>query len=126
MAWKATIGDKSMMLDDLSENDFVAACGDHDINWLRLYISPGAHPGALYNLLCIVARKLEVASPDKPQNVKEAVALLKHIEQVSDDLPKAGQTEESHSKGPDDRETTTPSTSTEREGGTPSKHDEPH
>lgn len=126
MAWKATIGDKSMLLDDLSQDDFVAACADHpDVNWLRLYISPGSNPGALYNLLCSVANKLEVASPDKPTNVREAVALLSHIEQVDDDRPKAWTEGGIPFKDQVETETITSSTSTAPEGGTPSEPDAP-
>lgn len=119
MAWKVTFGDKSILLDDLSENDFVAACAEHpDVNWLRLYVSPGSHPGALYSLLCACALRLELPSPDRPKNIKEAVALLAHLEQVEDDLPKAfdeggiplGDTEE-------ETETTTSSTSIVRGDG---------
>lgn len=124
MAWKVTIDDKSILLDDLSEDDFVAATKDfEDINWLKLYISPGVHPGAFYELLKQCAFKLEVPAPSKPKNIKESIALLKHVEQVDDDLPTA------FSEGGlplgdsvDEPVTTTSSTSTERDSGTPKGH----
>lgn len=126
MAWKVTIGEKSILLDDLTENDFVEATKDYpDTTWLRLYMSPGAHPGAFYKLLCACARKLELPSPDKPTNVKESVALLKHVEQVDDDLPKGfseGGIPLEDSEG--ETETTTSSTSTEPDSGPPSEPDE--
>lgn len=119
MAWKVTFGDKSILLDDLSENDFVAACASHpEINWLRLYISPGANPGALYDLLCACAARLEVPSPDRPKNVKESVELLGYIEQVEDDLPKAFDEGGLPLEVTEDAtETTTSSTSTAPEAG---------
>lgn len=90
MAWKVTIEDKSMLLDDLTEQDFVDATKDNpEVTWLRLYVSPGADPAAFYTLLCKCAAKLDVPAPAKPKNIKESVALLKYVEQVEDDLPKA-------------------------------------
>jgi hypothetical protein len=128
MTWKVTIHEKSMLLDDLSENDFVAATQDHpEVSWLRLYTSPAAHPAALYDLLCSCALRMEVPQPERPKNIKESVGLLKHLELVDDDLPTAfdeggiplGGTE-------DETETTSSSTSTEPEAGPPSKPERRH
>lgn len=122
MAWKVTVGDESMLLDDLTENDFIEATKDlPDTTWLRLYMSPGANPAALYKLLCACALKLGVPSPDAPKNIKESVALLQHLEYVDDDLPKAfgegGIPLESTEA--DAQETTTSSTSTAPASGRP-------
>jgi hypothetical protein len=114
MSWKITVGDESMLLDDLSENEFVAIANAYpDCTWLRLYVSPGAHPGALYDLIAACALKMGVAPPARPTSIKESVQLLNHLEQVDDDLPKA------FSEGgiplpdsEDDPETTMSSTST--------------
>lgn len=119
MAWKITFGEKSMLLDDLTEDDFMAACaGLPETNWLRVYNSPASNPTAYYRLLGKVAQKLQVPTPDKPQTVKQTVALLDHIEQVDDDLPnefgEGGIPLEEVAPA-----THTSSTSTEPEGGIP-------
>lgn len=122
MAWKVTIDDKSMLLDDLTENDFIEATKDlADTTWLRLYMSPGANPAALYKLLTACAKKLDVPIPDAPKNIKQSVALLQYIEFVEDDLPKAfGEggipLESTEADAP---ETTTSSTSTAPASGPP-------
>jgi hypothetical protein len=127
MAWKIKIGEKSMLLDDMSQDDFMTAVAEYpDANWLRLYMSPGAHPGAFYNVLCIAARNMEVPSPDRPRTVKDAVDLLKHIEQVDDDLPKTWSEGAVPLEEAVDPETTTSSTSTEPEDGRPSKREQRH
>lgn len=124
MAWKLTIGDKSMLMDDLAPEDLVKACGAHEnVNWLRLYVSPGTHPGALYDLLALVALKLETAAPPRPKNAKEAVALLNHLTQVEDDLPKSFGEGGIPLEAPGDPATTTSSTSTEPGSGTPNEPD---
>jgi hypothetical protein len=124
MAWKIKIGDKSMLLDDLSPDDLVAACVGHpEINWLRLYNSPAANPAAFYSLVCAVARKLEVPSPDRPQTAREAVEFLQHVEQVDDDLPTAFAEGGIPLEAPDAPATTTSSTSTAPAVGAPSKRD---
>lgn len=126
MAWKITLGEKSMLLDDMSQDDFMSAVADYpDANWLRLYMSPGSHPGAYYRLLCIAARHLETASPDRPQNMRETVALLKHLEQVEDDLPKTWSDSAVPLEEADDQEMTTSSTSTEPVDGPPPKQEQP-
>lgn len=127
MSWKATIDGREFLLDDLSENDFVEATLPHEgVNWLTLYSAPGAHPGALYDLLCSVALKLGVAQPVKPKNVKEAVKLLDCITRVDidDDLPTNFDDGGLPLADQVDQETNTSSTSTEPEDGAPSKPDE--
>lgn len=128
MAWKVTIGDRSMLLDDLSQDDFIAATLPHDgVNWLTLYVSPGSHPGALYDLLCAIAFKLEVPPPPRPTTIKDAVKLLEYVERVDDDLPNDFAEGGLPFEIPEDAtETTTSSTSTEPEDGLPNKPDEPH
>lgn len=118
MAWKVNIDGKSIMLDDLSADDFVKACKDYpDVNWLRLYTSPASNPGALYELLCLCAAKLEKPSPDRPQNVRDSVSLLSYIEQCDDDLPTAFDEGGVPLEDTDAPETTTSSTSTGPEDG---------
>jgi hypothetical protein len=93
MAWKVTLKDhegneRSMLLDDLSAEDFATVCAPYaDTNWLRLYQSPASHPLAFYDLLCRCAMHLEVPSPDRPANIRQTRALLDYIEPVDDDLP---------------------------------------
>lgn len=122
-SWKVTIADKSMLLDDLSEDDFMSVCNQHPgVNWLVLYNSPGINPAAFYSLLCLCARLMEVPSPNKPQTIKESTELLDYVEKVDDDLPTAfddgalplGDTA-------DDQETPTSSTSTAPADGPLSK-----
>jgi len=125
MAWKVTLSDKSILLDDLSENDFIEATKDYpETTWLRLYMSPGSHPGAFYKLLCACALKMQVPAPPAPTNVKDSVALLSLIEHVEDDLPQsfdeAGLPLESSE---DETETTISSTSTELDSGIPNEPD---
>lgn len=124
MAWKITIGDKSMLLDDLSPDELVDACKNHpEVNWLRMYLTPGMHPGAFYDLVCTVAKHLEVPSPDRPQTVKEAAAFLSHVQQVDDDLPTAFAEGGIPLETPAEPATTTSSTSTAPAAGLPSKRD---
>ncbi len=118
MAWKVTIDDKSIMLDDLSQDDFVKACKNHeDINWLRLYVTPGSHPDALYDLLVLIATRLEKPAPARPKNIREAVELLGYLEQVDDDLPTQFAEGGIPLEGPAETETITSSTSTEPADG---------
>ncbi len=127
MAWKIIVGEKSMLLDDLSPDDLVAACAGHpDINWLRLYVSPAADPRAFYDLVCAVALKLELPSPDRPKTAKEAVEFLSHVEQVDDDLPTAFAEGGIPLEPQDDPATTTSSTSTAPAAGLPSRRDARH
>ena len=121
MSWKIKIGDKSILLDDLSENDLVEACQNHpDPNWLRLYTSPGSSPGALYDLINICALKLQIPAPERPATVKQSVRLLIDcVEQVDDDLPVEFGDEGVPLGEAADQETTTSSTSTELEDGDP-------
>lgn len=121
MAWKFTIDDKSMLFDDLSMEDIDSVCTRHpESNWLTLYQSPAKQLGPFYSLLCVVARKLEVPSPDRPANMRDARALLRFVQHVDDDdLP----TQFSEGGVPletaVEQETTTSSTSTEPEDGLP-------
>jgi hypothetical protein len=89
MPWQVTIDGKSMLLDELTEDEFVeAASYGEDLTWLRLYVAPASHPKAFYRLLQICAMKMKVDSPPRPTNVKQAAELIPaHIKQVDDDLP---------------------------------------
>lgn len=119
--WAITFGgDKRVLLDDLSEDDFVAAARAYqpDTNWLKLYQYPASHPGALYELISDCAVRLELAVPDRPTCMRETVALTQMLELVDDDLPR--QYEDGIPlETPDDPETTISSTSTELEDGIP-------
>lgn len=119
MAWKLTVADKSFLLDDLTEDDLYKIASAHEgTDWLRLYLNPAAHPGAFYDLLALVALKLEVAPPPRPNNIRETVALLEAVSQVDDDLPKAfGDGGLPLVNTEDDPATSTSSTSTVRGDG---------
>lgn len=124
MAWKINFDDKSVLLDDLTEDVFVEATKQFDdTTWLRLYMSPCSHPGAYYELLKLCARRLEVDEPPRPKNIKESIALMVHVEAVDDDLPAAFD-EAGLPLGTgeaDETEMTTSSTSTAPEDGLPNE-----
>lgn len=123
MAWKIVIGDKSMLVDDLTEKDFVDVCAAHpSVNWLTLYYAPASHPAAFYDLLNVVAKKLEMPTPARPQTIKDSVELLAHLVKVEDDLPTTFE-ESGLPLVEDDQEMSTSPTSGSQKDGTPNEPD---
>lgn len=135
MPWKINIGEESISIDKLSIDDLSSVCGSRTsdgiqkypyLNWMQLRNSPATEPEAFYDLVCAVARRVGTVVPDRPQNVGEMIAFVnEHVGFDSDDdLPtefgEGGIPLEEAEK----QETTTSSTSTAPEAGTPTEPEE--
>lgn len=90
MGWKVTLGDKSVLLDDLSPATFQKIADAHAISWLDVYNAPAADIEAYYDLLCAVAEHCSAEPPPKPATIKDAHAMLDLLQKVEEhDRPKA-------------------------------------
>lgn len=88
MGWKITLGDESVLLDDLPIVKIEKVAAKHSVSWYELIgSSPGRYPSAFYDVIRVVAEELGVDPPAQPVSVADAKALLEFIDFVADDLP---------------------------------------
>lgn len=136
MPWKITFGEASMSIDSLSIDDLSKVVGSRDtsglpkypfLNWMQLRNSPATEPEAFYDLVCNVARRLDLPIPDRPSDVGGYVAFVnEHIDfVVNDDLPTQFGDNGLPLETAGDPTTGSSSISTENEDGTLNEPDEP-
>lgn len=87
MAWNIRFGDTRVSIEDLPIEKFVPIAKRHDVSWYELLATPGAHPQAFYEVVCLAADQAGIPHPEKPSKMGEIVGLLEMLEVGQDDLP---------------------------------------
>ncbi len=88
MGWKITVGEQSMLLDDLPIVKVESVASRHSLSWYELVAaSPARHPSAFYDVVRLVAEETGEPVPDRPVSVGDMKRLLECIEYAAEDLP---------------------------------------
>ena len=87
MAWTIRFDDTCVNIEDLPIAEFVPIARKHDVSWYELLATPGAHPQALYEVICVAARAAGVPAPDPVEKMGDVVRLIGMLEVGTDTLP---------------------------------------
>lgn len=81
-SWVFTFADTKVSVEDLPIVEFEEIGRRHDVSWFQLLASPGAHPSALYDVVCLAAKFAGVEPPPKPERMGDVVKLIDMMELV--------------------------------------------
>lgn len=88
MPWAIEIDGKQLRVEELSPADLSRIARKYDLSWVSLVSHPAVDPAALWDLIVLCCKQLDIDPPAEPATARELLDLLETaLQSVDDDAP---------------------------------------